>query len=192
MEDESIDRVAALLCGSTNIMEPHLKGGFRIPRSIVRIGIKEAIENGRNVLDEYGELVFMTVSASDTGWEGYQYSHAQIDLWRRACQGKSFWNPLALFKPRVIYETDRAVDESAQFWEFRASYAYRRQQANAFIADPKLRKAIFKRDGKVCRKCGSTKRLSIDHVIPVARGGGDELENLQVLCMVCNASKGKR
>lgn len=32
--------------------------------------------------------------------------------------------------------------------------------------------------------------LEIDHVIPLAKGGATEPENLQVLCSYCNASKG--
>lgn len=42
-----------------------------------------------------------------------------------------------------------------------------------------------------CMHCGSTENLVIDHVIPVAKGGKSELENLQLLCAVCNSAKGK-
>jgi hypothetical protein len=49
--------------------------------------------------------------------------------------------------------------------------------------------AIFKRDGFVCAKCGSTERLEIDHIKPKSRGGGKGPENLQVLCHFCNRKK---
>lgn len=52
------------------------------------------------------------------------------------------------------------------------------------------REHIFKRDGYACLHCKSTTDLSIDHIIPVVHGGGDELENLQTLCRVCNSKKG--
>ena len=42
-----------------------------------------------------------------------------------------------------------------------------------------------------CAHCGSTDNLQVDHIIPVARGGKTEKSNLQVLCKLCNCSKGK-
>ncbi len=32
--------------------------------------------------------------------------------------------------------------------------------------------------------------MEVDHIVPRAEGGGDELENLQLLCRPCNATKG--
>jgi 5-methylcytosine-specific restriction endonuclease McrA len=43
--------------------------------------------------------------------------------------------------------------------------------------------------GYQCAKCESTKRVEIDHVIPLAVGGIDELSNYQFLCRNCNAQK---
>jgi DNA-directed RNA polymerase subunit RPC12/RpoP len=57
----------------------------------------------------------------------------------------------------------------------------------------KLRFEIFKRDGFRCMYCGRTPPavvLAIDHVIPVARGGDNETDNLVVACYDCNAGKG--
>ena len=52
------------------------------------------------------------------------------------------------------------------------------------------RKRILLRDKGRCVKCGSKKNLEIDHVVPLARGGSNRLENLQLLCQECNRSKG--
>lgn len=54
---------------------------------------------------------------------------------------------------------------------------------------------IFKRDGFRCLECGATNknsRLEIDHILPVAQGGTDELSNLQTLCDDCNRAKSNR
>jgi 5-methylcytosine-specific restriction endonuclease McrA len=56
----------------------------------------------------------------------------------------------------------------------------------------RLRMAIYKRDGMACMVCGADEPLSIDHIVPVSKGGGNEPENLQTLCKPCNTSKGDR
>lgn len=53
-----------------------------------------------------------------------------------------------------------------------------------------IRMAVFSRDNFQCVQCGSGVRLSIDHVHPRSLGGSDDINNLQTLCMPCNAAKG--
>lgn len=55
-----------------------------------------------------------------------------------------------------------------------------------------LRVQVLARDGYRCLMCGRSNgevRLEVDHVIPVADGGTDELDNLATLCRDCNAGK---
>jgi len=40
-----------------------------------------------------------------------------------------------------------------------------------------------------CVMCGSTQQITIDHIIPIARGGTHSVGNLQTLCKKCNSSK---
>lgn len=55
-----------------------------------------------------------------------------------------------------------------------------------------IRKLIFERDFYRCINCGTHKSLSIDHIVPVSKGGGNEIKNLQTLCTTCNSSKGNK
>jgi 5-methylcytosine-specific restriction endonuclease McrA len=41
-----------------------------------------------------------------------------------------------------------------------------------------------------CNFCGSENNPSIDHIIPISKGGKETLDNLQVLCISCNSKKG--
>lgn len=43
-----------------------------------------------------------------------------------------------------------------------------------------------------CLGCGTHDRVSIDHIIPLARGGRHSIGNLQPLCVPCNSSKNDR
>lgn len=57
------------------------------------------------------------------------------------------------------------------------------------IQRKKLSPLIFARDENICKICGSTERLEIDHIIPLSKGGSNELKNLQILCRHCNSVK---
>jgi hypothetical protein len=49
---------------------------------------------------------------------------------------------------------------------------------------------VFKRDRYRCRICGATGvELEVDHIVSVADGGSDALDNLQTLCFKCNRGK---
>lgn len=49
---------------------------------------------------------------------------------------------------------------------------------------------VFMRDGRRCLACGATRDLTCDHIVPLARGGTNAMDNLQTLCDRCNVLKG--
>lgn len=57
------------------------------------------------------------------------------------------------------------------------------------------RKNIYIRDSYICQYCGERKsadKLTLDHVLPRARGGSNRWENLVAACQPCNHTKGDR
>lgn len=56
-------------------------------------------------------------------------------------------------------------------------------------------KRLFDRQGGLCNACGkkliryNKKQYHVDHVIPLAKGGSNRPDNLQLLCPFCNLSK---
>ncbi|MDD5571926.1 MAG: HNH endonuclease [Bacteroidales bacterium] len=58
----------------------------------------------------------------------------------------------------------------------------------------KVRFEIFKRDNFTCCYCGRKPpdvMLEVDHIIPVAQNGNNDINNLLTSCFNCNRGKGK-
>lgn len=78
----------------------------------------------------------------------------------------------------------------------RAREKHQRRQANKRSSrnrpkvGPTVRQLVFERDNYTCRSCGTRENLTIDHVIPLARGGANRPWNMQTLCAPCNVKKG--
>ena len=51
------------------------------------------------------------------------------------------------------------------------------------------RRRIFKRDGYKCGYCGSSRNLTIDHIVPRSKGGDNSWTNLVTCCSRCNNEK---
>lgn len=52
--------------------------------------------------------------------------------------------------------------------------------------------ALIQRDGFKCAECGTVDGLTIDHILPLSKGGSDDLDNLQLMCQTHNSKKGDR
>ena len=87
-------------------------------------------------------------------------------------------------------EEIRRLREKVANFEAIDTVAGRRAGRQPIPDDVKL--LVWSRDGGVCVKCSSSSDLHFDHVIPVAKGGGDHAENIQLLCRICNLAKSDR
>lgn len=57
------------------------------------------------------------------------------------------------------------------------------------------RKMIYERDMYICQYCSAkltNKNISLDHVIPISKGGKNTFENLVTSCKKCNHRKGPK
>ncbi|QDZ39438.1 HNH endonuclease [Euhalothece natronophila Z-M001] len=60
------------------------------------------------------------------------------------------------------------------------------------VIPPEVREYVFQRDNYQCRSCGKKQTqtaLEVDHIIPIANGGSNDISNLQTLCRRCNNQK---
>ncbi|KAJ9511366.1 hypothetical protein QJQ45_029816 [Haematococcus lacustris] len=54
------------------------------------------------------------------------------------------------------------------------------------------RRNVMARDKFCCQYCGSNRELTLDHIVPVCKGGKNSWVNLVTACMSCNQRKGSK
>lgn len=52
-----------------------------------------------------------------------------------------------------------------------------------------LKKILIDKYGEVCMKCGETEDICLNHILARAKGGTNDIDNLQLLCLKCNWRK---
>lgn len=55
-----------------------------------------------------------------------------------------------------------------------------------------LREMVLELYEKYCVYCGADNPKTVDHVVPVSKGGGNGLDNLVPCCKACNSKKRDR
>ncbi len=92
---------------------------------------------------------------------------------------------------KTYYQKHREKLLTNQGMNQRAGHANRkavRLGAPGIISADDIRR-VFSACGFRCLRCGTENSLSLDHVVSFANGGANTIQNLQVLCCSCNASK---
>jgi 5-methylcytosine-specific restriction endonuclease McrA len=57
------------------------------------------------------------------------------------------------------------------------------------------KRSLIRRHGSKCVGCGQSfprSALTLDHIVPLSKGGVDALTNLQLMCEPCNQAKGAK
>lgn len=107
-------------------------------------------------------------------------------------------------RPNIVY-AERLTDEERKRREFiRGEEARRKRRARLLEVprDPYTTASIAERDECICGLCGGLVDLtlqwpapqsaSVDHILPLSRGGDDTLKNVQLAHLACNLGKNNR
>lgn len=95
-------------------------------------------------------------------------------------------------KAEVLTDSQDRVKSSEHEWTapsvVRMRYQVRRPMPQLRLS----RHSILARDSHTCQYCGSTRDLTIDHVLPRWNGGTNSWDNLVTCCRKCNLKKGDK
>jgi 5-methylcytosine-specific restriction endonuclease McrA len=83
---------------------------------------------------------------------------------------------------------EQEIESKQRRKKAKASKAEKRREIRSNYE--KLLVQIGRRDGFACAQCGiSANDVQVDHIVPLAEGGSNDLDNLQLLCPACNSRK---
>lgn len=103
---------------------------------------------------------------------------SNVNKW---CNKDLKYRPMQKFADDIFGKNDYSALRSAK--------KRLRMYANLFNRD--MRKVLINHNSS-CIKCGSNSDLQIDHIIPIEKGGKNELGNVQILCWNCNRQKSNK
>jgi 5-methylcytosine-specific restriction endonuclease McrA len=102
------------------------------------------------------------------------YEPLNITSWKRAI--------VLLLKEKAQVLSDRVI----------RLLSYIKLPVSRIVSHKPSKAMVYKRDENKCQYCGSTRHLTIDHVIPKSKGGSEDWTNLVVACSSCNTKKGDK
>lgn len=153
------------------------------PVTLLERIIKASSSEGDIVLDPFCGCASTCVASErlNRHWIGIDVSEKAYELvQKRLSQEVAPQDDLFKYKNKIIYRKD--IPQRTD------------------IAKPSLKKTEIKhqlygkQEGKCngCRVLFEYRNLEVDHIVPRAKGGGDNESNLQLLCSSCNRIKGDR
>ena len=143
--------------------------------------IKASSNEGDTVLDPFCGCATTCVSAEilHRNWIGIDISPKALALVKKRMD-KEVLGEGKVFKGRVIHRTDIPV---------------RTDIPRINISRARMKKNLYGNQVGLCNGCGihfPIQNFEIDHIVPIAEGGADMIENFQLLCGGCNRIKGRR
>ena len=102
----------------------------------------------------------------------------------------------AAYRERNREETNRRTREWAHKFPVRALSITHARRARLAKAEGSYTEQewldLCEKYNQLCAWCNNPKKLTVDHIIPISKGGSNFISNIQPLCGSCNSRKGNR
>lgn len=188
------------------------KGGFeginrpginKINENIFRTGLKEYLNNGKNVFLEYDAIRWLSSEINNGSCHDYYrevkiLTHPEIKFAKKLLKREKvmFWNIYEILSEEEIEKIKEKITFSEKFYKRNLSYMHNRTKGFS----KEIKQEVLIQSNYSCNNCGITKkelgirneRLEIDHIIPIFYHGENVLTNAQALCKSCHKEKTKK
>ncbi len=173
------------LNGSKTFGGIHFRGNYDMDLNVFGLLYEHYSETGENLLDCYSEYVYLT-------WEGIIKYETTPDKFHATRSGLSRLRRIHAISGEKYREVRVRLRKQLKNYYQRIWHEedIRRRKATYYTSREEVRDEVCRIHGYACLKCGAESNLTMDHIIPVSKGGEDSIENLQPLCRTCNSKKG--
>ena len=96
-----------------------------------------------------------------------------------------FCSPQCRYEGQRIYESAAAQKKACRR---RRDLRLRNARCEIAHTEAEWRTLLSRHDGR-CAHCGTAEDITRDHIIPISKGGTDDIGNIQPLCRPCNSRK---
>ena len=142
------------------------------------------IKTDENLLDIYSEITYLYWGAGGNDTDVVSEEEYSKIL-------PYFYNKqiIQVFSQHVLDTALHVLNERLRRRQHLDSKENKRQQACLYTSQYRVKSQVFKLHGEKCLACGATEDITLDHIVPVCKGGKNEIDNLQPLCKSCNSKK---
>lgn len=91
---------------------------------------------------------------------------------------------------KIVYSEEAEIIKlREEIKNIETTFEYTKSNTKRKPIPDNIKALVWTRDKGSCLICNSTKALHFDHIIPIAKGGSNHAENIQILCQTCNLKK---
>ena len=183
----AMNKLKNFIEGSKTFDSFAFKGLYSMPNDDFMGLYEHFLETGENLLDSYSRIIYLEWDIAEyrEEWHNYMYDENESNI---LLDDLDRLNRIYYFSPEKHKQYKEFIEKQRQQNASLLSGIDRMIACN-YTNRSDVRAAIFKKYGKQCLSCGSKENISLDHIMPVTKGGLNDLDNLQPLCKSCNSRK---